>query len=130
MGVELTEPRLVPLRWSRGRLVPVPGLSLSARSDGVGRLTLLHSTDFHSSIDGRRTEEGRRTGGLARIAWTVNQVRQEAPTLVVDSGDSVFGACTWWDANGAGPVSRLRRLAGYDLAAIGNHDLDHGLHGL
>lgn len=119
----MTEPRLVPLSWSHGKLLP--DLALSPGSDKPARLTLLHSTDFHSSIDGR---DGR--GGLARIASTITHTRELGPTLTLDSGDSVFGFGTWWDARGAGTVARLRKMAGYNLAAIGNHDLDHGLHGL
>jgi 2',3'-cyclic-nucleotide 2'-phosphodiesterase (5'-nucleotidase family) len=48
----------------------------------------------------------------------------------VDSGDSVFGSPTVWCTQGAAATARLRGVAGYQLAAIGNHDLEHGVAGL
>src|SRR5215472_14436474 len=69
-------------------------------------------------------------GGLARIATTIRRARAAGPTLICDVGDAVFGAGTWWDLLGAGAMARLRGVAGYDLATVGNHDLEHGVTGL
>jgi 2',3'-cyclic-nucleotide 2'-phosphodiesterase (5'-nucleotidase family) len=117
-------PTLTPLYWQGSELVPqtsLEPLDLAA----TGSLTILHTNDLHSSIDARSD-----LGGLARIAHTIDSTRAAGPTLVVDGGDSVFGGGTWWCARDAGATSRLLSLAGYDLAAIGNHDLEHGPHSL
>ena len=90
-------------------------------------MTILHTNDFHSTIDARPDSA---FGGLARIATTIESTRAAGPTLVCDAGDSVFGGGTWWCARGAGATGRLLGVAGYDLAAIGNHDLEHGPQGL
>jgi 5'-nucleotidase len=111
---------LTPCFWQTGSLVPsrtLPPLDEAAQ----GRVTILHTNDLHASIDARS-----RLGGLARITSTIDAARAAGPTLVVDSGDSVFGGGTWWCARDAGATSRLMSLAGYDLATIGNHDLEHG----
>jgi 2',3'-cyclic-nucleotide 2'-phosphodiesterase (5'-nucleotidase family) len=102
----------------------VPARALAPLDEAArGGVTILHTNDLHSSIDAR---PGARGGGLARIASTIAAARAVGPTFVVDSGDSVFGGGTWWCARDAGATSRLMSVAGYDLAAIGNHDLEHG----
>lgn len=133
---QANKPRLVPLAWQDGKLVPTIELGLGA-GEQTGQLevrpevTVLHTNDFHSSINGRPDPvTSKLLGGIARIATTVRQAQEAGPTLVLDAGDSVFGSGTWWDAHGATTTGQLRGAAGYDLAAIGNHDLEHGLAGL
>ncbi|MGH2519565.1 MAG: metallophosphoesterase, partial [Chloroflexota bacterium] len=119
---------LVPLRWDSTHLRPVR--PLPAWEGGARRVTILHTNDFHSHVDGRVGPDGQLRGGLARITATIRRAQAGGPTLVVDAGDMVFGSGTWWDAGGAAAVAGLRARAGYQLAAIGNHDLEHGLEGL
>ena len=119
---------LVPLRWESAHLSPLR--PLPPREAGVRRITILHTNDFHSNVDGRVGTDGQFRGGLARIAATIRRAQAHGPTLVLDAGDMAFGSGTWWDAGGAAAVARLRSQAGYQLAAIGNHDLEHGLEGL
>ena len=122
----MTECLLTPLFWEGPDLVPVRALEpLDAAA--TGGLTILHTNDLHSSVDAR---PGPDRGGLERIATTIEAARAAGPTLAVDSGDSVFGGGTWWCAVDAGATSRLMTVAGYDLAAIGNHDLERGPHSL
>jgi 5'-nucleotidase len=124
-------PRLVPLAWEDGKLVPTLELSPASETEAKEEITILHTNDFHSSISGRTDPvSGQVVGGIARIATTIQASRKAGPTLVLDGGDSVFGSGTWWDARGATTTARLRGAAGYDLAALGNHDLEHGLEGL
>jgi 5'-nucleotidase len=122
----VSTPALTPLYWHGAELVPISALEPLDEA-ATGSLTILHTNDFHSSIDAR---PGSACGGLARIATTIESTRAAGPTLVVDAGDSVFGGGTWWCAGGAGATGRLLGVAGYDLAAIGNHDLEHGPRGL
>jgi 5'-nucleotidase len=118
----LSAPTLTALHWQGTALVPIGALDPLDES-ASGTLTILHTNDLHSSIDARPNSA---FGGLARIASTIDAARAAGPTLVVDGGDSVFGGGTWWCARDAGATSRLLSVAGYDLAAIGNHDLEHG----
>jgi len=113
-------PRLTPLYWQGDALLPLERME-PLDETASGTLTILHTNDLHSSVDART-----QFGGLARIASTIETERAVEPTLVVDGGDSVFGGGTWWCAVDAGATSRLLAAAGYDLAAIGNHDLERG----
>jgi len=122
----VSTPTLTPLYWHGTELVPVSPLP-PLDDAATGTLTLLHTNDFHSTIDARADSA---CGGLARIASTIESTRAAGPTLVVDAGDAVFGGGTLWCARGAGATGRLLGVAGYDLAAIGNHDLEHGPQGL
>ena len=122
----MSTPALTPLYWQGAELVPVSALEPLDEA-ATGTLTILHTNDFHARIDARPNSA---FGGLARIATTIESTRAAGPTLVVDAGDSVFGGGTWWCARGAGATGRLLGVAGYDLAAIGNHDLEHGPQGL
>jgi 2',3'-cyclic-nucleotide 2'-phosphodiesterase (5'-nucleotidase family) len=122
----MTECLLTPLFWKDADLVPARTLE-PLDPAATGTLTILHTNDLHSSVDAR---PGPDLGGLERIASTIEAARAAGPTLVVDGGDSVFGGGTWWCAVDASATSRLMTLAGYDLAAIGNHDLERGPHSL
>jgi 2',3'-cyclic-nucleotide 2'-phosphodiesterase (5'-nucleotidase family) len=120
--------RTIPLFWKHGQLLPTQPLGvLPARET---ELTILHTNDLHAAVDGIPDANGKMRGGLARIATTIRHAREAGPTLVLDVGDIVFGASTWWDIQEAGIVAHLRGSAGCDLATIGNHDLEHGIDGL
>jgi hypothetical protein len=62
-------PILVPLSWAGNRLIPE--LSPDVASEPNRELTILHTNDFHSSVDGRPNAHGQVSGGLARIATTI-----------------------------------------------------------
>ncbi|GAC1360436.1 MAG: hypothetical protein NVSMB44_12050 [Ktedonobacteraceae bacterium] len=132
LEINTLSPRVIPLSWVDGQLRPEPAVDVSrpATEAREEEITILHTNDLHSSVDGRRDAAGEIRGGLARIATTVRRARVQGPTLVFDIGDFVFGAGTWWDIQGPAPVARLRARAGCDLATIGNHDLERGHAGL
>lgn len=124
---------LIPLSWENGRLVGT--ITDEIKETPVSEITILHTNDFHSSNDGRVGNgrpggEGAISGGISRLAATIKRAKAAGPTLALDAGDSVYGYGTWWDAKGSTTTAILRGAAGYDLAAIGNHDLEHGLMGL
>lgn len=125
-----TYARLVPLAWENDQLVPTEELTPLVEGAAKPEITILHTNDFHSSVEGRPDHSGKIMGGITRIATTIKNKQAAGPTLALDAGDSVFGSGTWWDARGASTTARLRGAAGYDLAAIGNHDMEHGLDGL
>jgi 2',3'-cyclic-nucleotide 2'-phosphodiesterase (5'-nucleotidase family) len=121
-------PRIIPLFWEHDQLLPEQPPTVSPPQ--ASEITILHTNDLHSSVDGRQDTDGKTRGGLARIATTIRRARAAGPALVFDTGDFVYGGGTWWDIQGAGAVAHLRGRAGCDLATIGNHDLEHGIAGL
>lgn len=127
-AISFPPPRTIPLFWERDQLPPEQPPVVSPTQ--AAEITILHTNDLHSSVDGRQGTDGKTRGGLARIATTIRRAHTAGPTLVFDVGDFVYGGGTWWDIQGAGAIAQLRGKAGCDLATIGNHDLEHGIAGL
>lgn len=101
------------------------------------RLTILHTNDFHSHLQGFAPEsaytpdtiDGDPTvGGFSRIAGIISEVRSENPnsTLVLDAGDCLMGTLFHTMEITTGFQLPLMKRAGYDVVAIGNHDFDYG----
>lgn len=101
------------------------------------RLTILHTNDFHSHLQGFAPESAYTpdttdgdvtTGGLSRIAGIIKSARSENPgsTLVVDGGDCLMGTFFHALEPSTGFQLPLMRKAGYDIVALGNHDFDYG----
>ncbi|MRR23090.1 bifunctional metallophosphatase/5'-nucleotidase, partial [bacterium] len=101
------------------------------------RLTILHTNDFHSHLQGFAPESAYSPmmadndptrGGMARIAGMIKAVRDENPgsTLVVDAGDCLMGTLFQALEPATGFQIPLMKKAGYDVVAIGNHDFDFG----
>ena len=98
----------------------------------VGTVTLLHTNDTHSHLDPLPGNQGPLSGrgGIARRARIIKMVREHQPnTLVLDGGDSFQGTPYFNRYKGALEYE-LMSLAGYDVVAVGNHDLDAGVEGL
>ncbi len=101
------------------------------------RLTILHTNDFHSHLQGYAPESAYTPGvadndptigGLSRIAGIIEAVRAENPgsTLVVDGGDCLMGTLFHALEPETGFQLPLMKEAGYDVVAMGNHDFDFG----
>lgn len=94
-------------------------------------LTLLHTNDIHGHLtgwDGWEGElEGRRVGGLDRLASAVRAVRDERPgqVLLLDAGDLLGDTMIADLTKGKAPLSVLNHL-GYDAMTVGNHEPDFG----
>ena len=105
---------------------------------GTGRLTILHTNDWHghafAEVDrsARGTKaEGPPAGGIVACAAAVARIRAENPgaVLALDCGDLLSGhpAASLEDGGVRGaPFVRAWSLIGYDAFAVGNHDLDAG----
>ncbi|MRR19084.1 hypothetical protein EG827_02730 [bacterium] len=115
--------------------VLVPYLSVSAQEEK--RLTILHTNDFHSHLQGFAPEsaytplvtDGDPTvGGFARIAGLISAVRSSNPdnSLVLDAGDCHMGTLFQALEPSTGFQLNLMAKAGYDVVAVGNHDFDFG----
>lgn len=101
------------------------------------KLTILHTNDFHSHLQGFAPESAYTPlvadndptiGGMARIAGIIADVRKENPgsTLVVDAGDCLMGTLFQALEPETGFQIPLMKKAGYDVVAMGNHDFDFG----
>ena len=92
------------------------------------RLRVLATNDFHGNLAPTRSSGGPPVGGAAALTTYFDLERAgfaSAPVLLLDGGDIMQGT----------PVSNLTRgrstvdyynAAGYDAAAIGNHEFDWG----
>ena len=83
--------------------------------DLTGSIVILHTNDVHGGIS-----------GYAKAA-TLKQSYQKrgAYVLLLDAGDFIQGDPTVSASQGATAIE-LMNLAGYDAAALGNHEFDYG----
>ena len=91
------------------------------------RLTILHTSEHHGTL--QPIEEGpyKGLGGVARRAGLIEKIRQGAQNvLLVDSGDLVIGTAMSSVFRGAPDIAAMS-LMGYDALGLGNHDFDFGL---
>lgn len=91
------------------------------------RLTILHTSEHHGTL--QPIEEGayKGFGGVARRAGLIDKIRREVKNvLLVDSGDLVIGTAMSSVFRGAPDIAAMN-LMGYDALALGNHDFDFGL---
>jgi 5'-nucleotidase len=110
---------------------------VAVNSQEIRKLTILHTNDFHSHLQGYAPESAYTpgvadndptSGGLSRIAGIISAVRSENPgsTLVVDGGDAMMGTLFHALETETGFQLPLMKKAGYEVVAMGNHDFDFG----
>lgn len=84
-------------------------------ADMTGEVVILHSNDVHGAVE-----------GYATMAALKNYYKSRgAEVLLVDAGDYIQGS-TYVNASQGEAVVELMNMAGYDYAAIGNHEFDYG----
>ena len=87
----------------------------TAAGDMAGEIVILHTNDVHGAID-----------GYAKVAALKDAYEaQGAYVLLMDAGDFSQGDPTVSVSEGATAVE-LMNMAGYDVAAPGNHEFDYG----
>ena len=112
-------------------------ISQSIYSQEGKRLTILHTNDFHSHLQGFGPEsdytpciadDDHTMGGLARIAGIIEATKagSDVPVLMVDGGDCLMGTLFHALEPETGFQLPLMKEAGYDVVAVGNHDFDFG----
>ena len=95
---------------------------ISGSTEAQTPLTILHTNEHHGTIQPLESGTYAGTGGMARRATLIAQIRREVDhVLVVDSGDLLSAVF-----RGEADISAMN-LMGYDAAAVGNHDFDFGL---
>ena len=81
-----------------------------------GKAVILHSNDVHGAIE-----------GYARIAQLKKDFEAKgAAVILADAGDFMQGSPYVSTSRGADAVAMMN-AAGYDVAALGNHEFDYGI---
>jgi 2',3'-cyclic-nucleotide 2'-phosphodiesterase (5'-nucleotidase family) len=93
-------------------------------------ITILHTNDFHGALAPEVVKIGSvsfESGGLANLVGHIDQFRKDAggKVLLLDAGDIWQGTFASNQTKGATVIDAYN-IAGYDAAALGNHDLDFG----
>ena len=91
----------------------------AAEEDLTGSIIILHTNDVHGQID--------RYAQVAALKQTYEKMG--AYVLLFDAGDYIQGDTTVSLSEGATAIE-LMNLAGYDAAALGNHEFDYGYENL
>ncbi len=121
-------PQMSTMRWTPFSLLAL-WLFFSPAMAGEGRLTILHFNDFHGQLAPyTESDGGIKSGGIARLAATVQAVRAEDPSrpvLLMFAGDILQGTMLSTLFHGV-PDMELFNAMGMDAAALGNHELDYG----
>ncbi len=101
----------------------LPNVSAALPSGGqTATVTIFHTNDMHGAIG----SDGKSSVGMDMIAG----IKANTPnSLLVDAGDFSQGNFDVSHDNGATAV-KMMKLAGYDAAAMGNHEFDYALQDL
>ncbi len=89
-------------------------------------LRILHVNDFHGFATGRKiigSDETR--GGASSLAWLVDTLRKEKPTLLLAAGDMIQGS-SFANLFKGKPVIEIMNRMGFDAMCTGNHEFDYG----
>ncbi len=90
-------------------------------------LSILHTNDVHGYLTPMPMPDGSASGGYARRAALIRQLRARSPaSLLLDAGD-VYQGSRYWHAFRGQPDIALMNALGYDALTLGNHDFDGGL---
>lgn len=116
-----------------------PRALASGPEDEQIHFSILHTNDEHSAliphgtaIDHHPGKENPARGGMARLAYKVNRIKEEKDAadeevMLVNAGDFMGGTIyNWLVFDGYAPELDLMQQIGFDLVAIGNHEFDHG----
>ncbi|MCU0316482.1 MAG: bifunctional metallophosphatase/5'-nucleotidase [Fimbriimonadaceae bacterium] len=88
-------------------------------------VTIVHTNDLHARVQ-PAVRNNVALGGYSRLTTAINQIRQEAPEmLLLDAGDVFQGTLFFNVYDGLADLAFMHR-AGYRAMAIGNHEFDRG----
>ncbi|MCF0166881.1 MAG: metallophosphoesterase [Bacteroidales bacterium] len=113
----------------KGKLLSILFLLLGLTLKGQDRhLVILHTNDTHSQLESIRTGRDRGFGGVHPRAEYFEKVVSESGrdnVLILDAGDYCQGTPYFTLFKGDMEVEILNSM-GYEVLALGNHDLDNG----
>ena len=104
------------------------------------RLHILHVNDIHSRLEPvsrfnstckpEQVSEGKCFGGIARVAFKINELRNDLLSkgenvVVLDAGDQFQGSLIFTYYRGEA-AAEFMEVIGFDAMVVGNHEFDHG----
>lgn len=99
-------------------------LSTACAEESVIRI--LHVNDFHGFAEpDKHPGSNKMLGGAAYLAWKVNSLRSEKPSLLLAAGDMIYGN-PWADIFQGKSVIDLMNAMQFDAMVLGNHEFDYG----
>jgi 5'-nucleotidase len=115
----------------------VSSFFLKGFSQSEKKITILHTNDLHSHLEGFAPElnyspmsvnDDSTIGGFSRIAAIIRREKATADgaTLVLDAGDFLMGTLFQSLEEKTGFQLRLMKSMGYDVVCLGNHEFDYG----
>jgi 2',3'-cyclic-nucleotide 2'-phosphodiesterase (5'-nucleotidase family) len=109
-----------------GACTPPPAAGPPPESDGLKRVRIVHTNDFHGRLLPQQVG-GRAAGGSAVLAAHFDSAaaRFGGPTIVLSAGDDMQGTAISNLSWGRATIA-AHNAAGYDAAALGNHEFDWG----
>jgi 2',3'-cyclic-nucleotide 2'-phosphodiesterase (5'-nucleotidase family) len=110
-----------------GACAPAPlAVGPPPESDGLKRVRIVHTNDFHGRLLPQQVG-GRAAGGSAVLAAHFDSAaaRFSGPTIVLSAGDDMQGTAISNLSWGRATIA-AHNAAGYDAAALGNHEFDWG----
>lgn len=96
------------------------------------QIQLLLTSDIHGYIMPTAYRGVQEPFGLALLASTIELLRKERPTLLIDNGDLIQGSplvyySNAFQADKPNPIIAAANATGYDAAVLGNHEFNYGL---
>jgi 2',3'-cyclic-nucleotide 2'-phosphodiesterase (5'-nucleotidase family) len=103
-----------------------PAAAPAPQPEGIKRLRVVHTNDFHGRLLPQQVG-GRAAGGAAVLAAHFDSAaaRFGGPTLILSAGDDMQGTAISNLSWGRATIA-AHNAAGYDAAALGNHEFDWG----
>ena len=90
------------------------------------KLTILHSNDIHGDFTPEE-KDGVLSGGIARMAGYINQVRNDEDHVIFAvAGDMFKGSIIDSEYRGISTIELMNMLYP-DVTTLGNHEIDYGL---
>ena len=120
--------RALPLACALAACAPAPPpASPTPAAQAVKRVRIVHTNDFHGRLLPQQAA-GRAAGGSAVLAAHFDSAaaRFGGPTLILSAGDDMQGTAISNLSWGRATIA-AHNAAGYDAAALGNHEFDWGL---
>ena len=110
------------------------GRTPSSEQPMARRLTIIGTADLQGRLEPasrsvRLVADGKKipvTGGIARIATQIKEIRQQTstPLVVVSAGDDLMGR--YYHQFEGRAILPLMAASGYQILALGNHEFDRG----
>ncbi len=114
-------------------MLSIGGFTLSSfDTKKAKKITILHTNDTHSRLEPFADDHPKfpGLGGMAKRAKLVQDIRKvEDNVLLVDAGD-IFQGTPYFNFYKGELNFKLMSMLKYDVATIGNHDLDNGMDSL